>query len=248
MRQGQGSGLFPGGLQIRRPRPPSLWVNLCGAPLPPSLPIPAGTSPGNPSLLLLSSPILFVPAAPSEGPGRLGIFASKYKMCVKHSAGSFFPLGDVCSANITNFPFSGWAAGPWNKVCSSPAPLTAPHPPPYPHPCWPSARSGGRAGPSSQPQVPRSVGRQNASLVCWGVQALGKISNQNSWDVGVGWRNLVSSPFFWSLFHLSSKIQEASLFQLLFIHPFIHSFSKYYLNAHCVPGRAGCWGHSGAYS
>lgn len=127
MRQGRGSGLFPGALQISDPRPPSLRVNLCGAPLPPSLPIPAGASPGNPSLLLLSSPILFVPAAPSEGPGRLGIFAGKYKMCVKHSTGSFFPLGDVCSANITNFPFSGWAAGPWNKVCSSPAPLTGPH-------------------------------------------------------------------------------------------------------------------------
>ena len=109
-------------------------MSLCGVG-PSSLPCwdpswePFAPSPG--------SLILFAPAAPSEGPGRLGIFASKHEMCVKHSAGSFFPPGDVCSANITNFPDSQAGLGAPEQTLSPAVPLTAPHPPLHSHPHWP---------------------------------------------------------------------------------------------------------------
>ena len=109
-------------------------MSLCGVG-PSSLPSwdpswePFAPSPG--------SPILFAPAAPLEGPGRLGIFASKHEMCVKHSAGSFFPPGDVCSANITNFPDSQAGLGAPEQTLSPAVPLTAPHPPLHSHPDWP---------------------------------------------------------------------------------------------------------------
>lgn len=80
------------------------WAFLAPGQLSSLPPCPAGNSPGSPSA---SCPEISQPhcaSIPVQGACRLGLLASKHEVCVKHSAGSFSPPSNVCSANTTNSP------------------------------------------------------------------------------------------------------------------------------------------------